>query len=62
MFNDIFPMMASHAIELDEIADEIVRKIKVNGAENQTFTVNGASFHLTEDDLSYIEERVNRML
>ena len=59
---DIFPMMASHALELDAIADEIVRKIRINGAENQSFTINGASFHMTEADLHYIEERVNRSL
>lgn len=62
MFENIFPMMAWHQIELDQMVAEIVRKIKVNGAENQTFSISAPSFDLTEDDIEYIEQKVQEYL
>lgn len=61
MFNDIFPMMASHQIEVDKIIDDIVRKININGSENQNFTINIPS-DFTESDLRYIEKEVERRI
>ena len=61
MFNDIFPMMASHQIELDEFADQIIRRIRIYGTENQTFSIT-PPFSLSPEDLEYIEERVNAIL
>lgn len=61
MFNDIFPMMASHQIEVDKIIDDIVRKININGSENQNFTIDIPS-DFTESDLHYIEKEVERRI
>lgn len=61
MFNDIFPMMASHQIEVDKIIDDIVRKININGSENQNFTIDIPS-DFTESDLRYIEKEVERRI
>ena len=61
MFNDIFPMMASHRIEVDKIIDDIVRKIHINGSENQNFTIDIPS-DFTESDLRYIEKEVERRI
>lgn len=61
MFNDIFPMMASHQIEVDKIIDDIVRKININGSENQNFTIDVPS-DFTESDLRYIEKEVERRI
>lgn len=61
MFSDIFPMMAMHQNELDEIVKEIVRKIKVNGAENQNFSIS-VPYNLTSADIEYIEQEVERNL
>lgn len=61
MFSDIFPMMAMHQNELDEIVEEIVRKIKVNGAENQDFSIS-VPYNLTSADIEYIEQEVERNL
>ena len=62
MFDDIFPMMASHAIELDRMAEDIARRIRINGTENQTFTIDAPSFSVTADDLRYLEQRVERLI
>ena len=59
MFNDIFPMMASHQIEIDKVVDDIVRKININGTENQNFTID-IPYDFTEADLRYIEKEVER--
>lgn len=59
MFNDIFPMMASHQIEIDKVVDDIVRKIRINGTENQNFTID-IPYDFTEADLRYIEKEVER--
>lgn len=61
MFSDIFPMMAMHQNELDKIVEEIVRKIKVNGAENQDFSIS-IPYNLTSADIEYIEQEVERNL
>ena len=61
MFNDIFPMMASHQIEVDKIVDDIVRKIRINGTENQNFTID-IPCDFTETDLRYIEKEVERRI
>lgn len=61
MFSDIFPMMAMHQNELDEIVEDIVRKIKVNGAENQDFSIS-VPYNLTSADIEYIEQEVERNL
>lgn len=61
MFSDIFPMMAMHQNELDEIVEEIVRKIKINGAENQDFSIS-VPYNLTSADIEYIEQEVERNL
>lgn len=61
MFSDIFPMMAMHQNELDEIVEEIVRKIKVNGAENQDFSIS-VPYNLNSADIEYIEQEVERNL
>lgn len=61
MFSNIFPMMAMHQNELDEIVKEIVRKIKVNGAENQDFSIS-VPYNLTSADIEYIEQEVERNL
>ena len=61
MFSNIFPMMAMHQNELDEIVKEIVRKIKVNGAENQNFSIS-VPYNLTSADIEYIEQEVERNL
>lgn len=61
MFNDIFPMMASHQIELDKAIDDIVRKININGTENQNFTID-IPYDFTEADLRYIEKEVERRI
>ena len=61
MFDDIFPMMASHQIEIDKVIDDIVRRININGTENQNFTIDiPADF--TEADLRYIEKEVERRI
>lgn len=57
--NDIFPMAASHEIELDKIVQNIVRKIRLNGSENQSFSIDIPSY-FTEADLRYIEKEVER--
>lgn len=59
MFNDIFPMMASHQIEVDKVVDDIMRKININGTENQNFTID-IPCDFTETDLRYIEKEVER--
>lgn len=59
MFNDIFPMMASHQIEVDKVVDDIMRKININGTENQSFTID-IPCDFTEADLRYIEKEVER--
>lgn len=61
MFNDIFPVMASHQIELDKAIDDIVRKININGTENQNFTID-IPYDFTEADLRYIEKEVERRI
>ena len=61
MFNDIFPMMASHQIEVDKVVDDIVRKININGTENQNFTID-IPCDFTEVDLRYIEKEVERRI
>lgn len=61
MFSDIFPMMAMHQNELDEIVEDIVRKIKINGAENQDFSIS-VPYNLTSEDIEYIEQEVQRNL
>lgn len=61
MFNDIFPVMASHQIELDKVIDDIVRKININGTENQNFTID-ILYDFTEADLRYIEKEVERRI
>lgn len=61
MFSDIFPMMAMHQNELDKIVEDIVRKIKVNGAENQDFSIS-VPYNLTSEDIEYIEQEVERNL
>lgn len=61
MFSDIFPMMAMHQNELDEIVEDIVRKIKINGAENQDFSIS-IPYNLTSEDIEYIEQEVQRNL
>lgn len=61
MFSDIFPMMAMHQNELDKIVEDIVRKIKVNGAENQDFSIS-VPYNLTSEDIEYIEQEVQRNL
>lgn len=61
MFSDIFPMMAMHQNELDEIVEDIVRKIKVNGAENQDFSIS-VPYNLTSADIEYIEQEVEKNL
>ena len=61
MFSDIFPMMAMHQNELDEIVEDIVRKIKANGAENQDFSIS-VPYNLTSADIEYIEQEVERNL
>lgn len=61
MFSDIFPMMAMHQNELDKIVEDIVRKIKVNGAENQDFSIS-VPYNLTSADIEYIEQEVERNL
>lgn len=61
MFSDIFPMMATHQIEMDKIVDDIVRKININGSENQSFTIDiPAGF--SSADLQYIEKEVERRI
>lgn len=61
MFSNIFPMMAMHQNELDEIVEDIVRKIKINGAENQDFSIS-VPYNLTSEDIEYIEQEVQRNL
>lgn len=61
MFDDIFPMMASHQIEVDKVIDDIVRKININGTENQNFTID-IPCDFTEADLRYIEKEVERRI
>lgn len=61
MFSDIFPMMAMHQNELDEIVEDIVRKIKINGAENQDFSIS-VPYNLTSEDIEYIEQEVQKNL
>lgn len=61
MFSNIFPMMAMHQNELDEIVEDIVRKIKINGAENQDFSIS-VPYNLTSEDIEYIEREVQRNL
>jgi hypothetical protein len=54
-------MMASHQIELDKAIDDIVRKININGTENQNFTID-IPCDFTEADLRYIEKEVERRI
>lgn len=61
MFSDIFPMMAMHQNELDKIVEDIVRKIKINSAENQDFSIS-VPYNLTSEDIEYIEQEVQRNL
>ena len=61
MFSDIFPMMAMHQNELDKIVADIVRKIKVNGTENQDFSIS-VPYNLTSADIEYIEQEVEKNL
>lgn len=61
MFNDIFPMMATHQNEIDKVVEDIVRKININDSDNQSFTVSVPGY-FTEADLKYIEEEVERRI
>ena len=61
MFNDIFPMMATHQMELDNIVHNILTKIRINGTENQSFSVTVPS-NFSESDREYIENEINRKL
>ena len=61
VFKDIFPMMATHQMELDKCVQEILRKIRLNGATNQSFSITIPS-DFTEADRQYIEKEVNHLL
>ena len=54
-------MMAMHQNELDKIVADIVRKIKVNGTENQDFSIS-VPYNLTSADIEYIEQEVEKNL
>ena len=62
MFNDIFPMMASRQMELDETVEQIVRQIRINGTENQTFSISSKAAPFNETEIDYIEREVEKRI